>query len=47
MKGTVMNALVKENVKAPARPTGKKPSASEMFERVMKRFPKTMGRLAE
>ena len=43
----VMNALAKQKVKAPTRPTGKKPSASEMFERVMERFPKTMARLAE
>jgi hypothetical protein len=42
-----MNALIKENVKAPIRPTGKKGSAAEMFDRVMKRFPKTMARLAE
>ena len=44
---TLMNALAKDNVKAPVRPTGKKPSAREMFERVMKRYPKTMARLAE
>lgn len=44
---TAMNALVKENVKAPVRPTGKKPSAQEMFERAMRRYPKTMARLAE
>ncbi len=42
-----MNALVKENVKAPVRPTGEKPSAREMFGRVMARFPKTIARLAE
>lgn len=43
-----MNALVKDNVKAPVRPIkGEKPSAREMFERVMKRYPKTMARLAE
>jgi len=42
-----MNALAKENVKAPVRPTGQKPSAREMFERVMTRYPKTMARLAE
>jgi hypothetical protein len=42
-----MNALVKENVRAPIRPKAKKPSAREMFERVMKRYPKTMARLAE
>jgi hypothetical protein len=44
---TLMNALAKENVKAPVRPTGKKPSAREMFERMMSRYPKTMARLAE
>lgn len=42
-----MNALVKENVKAPVRPKGEKPSAREMFDRVMKRYPKTIARLAE
>jgi hypothetical protein len=30
-----------------ARPTGKIPSAEEMHERVMKRYPKVMARLAE
>jgi hypothetical protein len=38
-----MNALVKALV----RPKAEKPSAREMFERVMKRYPKTMARLAE
>jgi hypothetical protein len=33
--------------KLPPRPTGKKPDGDEMYERVMKRFPKTMARLAE
>ena len=42
-----MNALAKENVKAPVRPTGAKPNAREMFERMMARYPKTMARLAE
>jgi hypothetical protein len=42
-----MNALVKENVKAPVRPTGEKPSAREMYEWVMKQYPKAMARLAE
>lgn len=44
-----MNALLKDNVKAvvPVRPTGKKPSAREMVERTLKRYPKTMARLAE
>lgn len=42
-----MNALAKENVKAPVQPTGKRPSAREMYERVMARYPKTMARLAE
>lgn len=47
-RDTAMNALVKDNVKAPVRPIkGEKPSAREMFERVMKRYPKTMARLAE
>jgi len=46
-RNTLMNALAKENVKAPVRPTGQKPSAREMFERVMTRYPKTMARLAE
>jgi hypothetical protein len=42
-----MNALAKDKVKAPIRPKAKKPSAREMFERVMARYPKTMARLAE
>jgi hypothetical protein len=42
-----MNALAKDNVKAPVQPTGRKPSAREMFERAMARYPKTMARLAE
>lgn len=44
-----MNALLKEKVKAiaPVRPTGKKPSAREMHERVKQRYPQTMARLAE
>ncbi len=46
-KDSSMNALVKDNVKAPVRPTGEKPSAREMFERVIARFPKTIARLAE
>lgn len=43
-----MNALPKDNVKAvaPVRPTGKKASAREMAERTLKRYPKTMARLA-
>lgn len=28
-------------------PTGKQPDGDEMYERVMKRYPKTMARLAE
>lgn len=32
---------------APVRPTGKKPSAREMHERMNQRYPKTMARLAE
>lgn len=43
----LMNALARENVKAPARPTGEKPSAREAFERVMARYAKTIARLAE
>lgn len=43
----LMNALARENVKAPVRPRGEKPSAREMFERVMQRYPKTIARLAE
>ena len=46
-RDTHMNALAKENVKAPVRPTGEKPNAREMFERVMSRYSKTMARLAE
>ena len=45
-----MNALLKqadERVRAPVRPTGRKPSAAEMHERIMARYPKTMARLAE
>lgn len=42
-----MNGLIKDNVKAPVRPTGRKPSATEMFARVMERFPKAIARLAE
>lgn len=33
--------------KLPPRPTGEKPDAREMADYVMKRFPKTMARLAE
>jgi hypothetical protein len=33
--------------KLPPRPTGKTADAREMHDRVMKRFPKTMARLAE
>lgn len=29
------------------RPTGKQPDVNEMYEHVMRRFPKTMARLAE
>lgn len=47
VRNTLMNALVKENVKAPVCPTGEKPAARDMFDRVMRRFPKTMARLAE
>ena len=30
-----------------ARPTGREPDGDEMYERAMKRYPKTMARLAE
>jgi hypothetical protein len=33
--------------KLEARPTGEAPDAKEMVDYVMKRFPKTMARLAE
>lgn len=42
-----MNAHLKPKAKAPARPTGKKPSAEEMIERAKTRWPKTMACLAE
>jgi hypothetical protein len=42
-----MNALAKDNVKAPLRPTGDKPSARDALKRVMARYPKTIARLAE
>ncbi|HEX8625874.1 MAG TPA: hypothetical protein VF782_12485 [Allosphingosinicella sp.] len=29
------------------KPTGKKPDGDEMYEQAMKRYPKTMARLAE
>lgn len=42
-----MNVHPKNKVKAPVRPTGKKPSAKEMLVRAKERWPKTMARLAE
>ena len=33
--------------KLPPRPTGEKPDAKEIVERVLKSYPKTMARLAE
>jgi hypothetical protein len=42
-----MNALQKDQAKAPVKPTGKQPSAQEMLERARKRWPKTIARLAE
>lgn len=45
-----MNAPDKPPPKKPkleARPNGKQPDGDEMYERVMKRYPKTMARLAE
>jgi hypothetical protein len=42
-----MNALQKDQAKAPIRPTGKQPSAEEMLHRAKTRWPKTMARLAE
>ena len=44
-----MNAPVKpeKSVKHPARPTGEAFDARALVERTMKRFPKTMARLAE
>ena len=45
-----MDAPRKEKPKHPPlepRPTGRTPDGDEMYERVMKRYPKTMARLAE
>ena len=44
-----MNAPEKppKKPKLEARPTGKQPDGDEMYERVMKRYPKVMARLAE
>jgi hypothetical protein len=44
-----MNAPEKppKKPKLVARPTGAKPDGDEMYERVMKRYPKVMARLAE
>ena len=45
-----MNALLKQaedKVRKPLRATGRKADADEMYERVTKRFPKTMARLGE
>ena len=44
-----MNALLKDvaQTRAPVRGTDRKPSAREMFERMQKRYPETIARLAE
>ena len=45
-----MNALLKQaegKVRTPVLATGRSPSAQEMHERVIKRYPKTMKRLGE
>jgi hypothetical protein len=42
-----MNALQKDEAKAPVKPTGKRPSAQEMLDRAKARWPKTIARLAE
>ncbi|HYI41720.1 MAG TPA: hypothetical protein VE053_15535 [Allosphingosinicella sp.] len=45
-----MDAARKKTPKHPPlepRPTGRQPDGDEMYERVMKRYPKTMARLAE
>jgi hypothetical protein len=45
-----MDAPRKQKPKHPPlepRPTGRKPDGDEMYERAMKRYPKTMARLGQ
>ena len=45
-----MNALLKqveETTRKPVRATGREPDVKEMYERVTKRYPKTLARLGE